>query len=472
MEKTGILVVTYGSRGAAIVDALERSDYDVEFYIADKQKNPFNAKRAKEHIVIPDLNVQSIADFAKKHADKINFGIVGSEGPVIDGVKCAVEKSTGIPMVCPTREMAIEESKLRQRVLLAQCCPEANPRYRVYRKEDYKSESEMKEDLYSWLDVLENQVAVKPDRPGYGKGVGVWKDHFNTRDELYEHFKSIYESDAVIVEEKIYGEESSLQCFCDGKKIVCAPDVRDYKRAFEGDEGQNTGGMGSYKDSKDYLPFMSPAERDKEIEIANKLFTHLKKEENGGKGSENPYLRGISLYLAFIHSKSGPKILEINSRGGDPELMNILPVLKNDFVDVCFDMIEGSMKNLKFDDKATVVTYKVPPKYGCFIDRFPEKVNTELTGTPIDLGAAENLPNTSNGTLRIYPGSMKLETDGKNYALGSRTVACVGIGGSIEEARGISLEAINAIKGGELWYRTDIASREHIQKSIENRSRF
>lgn len=459
MDRIGILVVSYGSRAASMVDAFARSSYDVELYIADKQKNPYNLERAKEHVVIPDLSVEKILEFTKKHAEKISFCAVGPEGPVIKGVRDVLEKETGIPVVCPTKEYALEESKVRQRLLLNECCPGANPRFRVFRKQDYKSDAEAKKDLYAWLDVLDNQVAVKPDLPGYGKGVGVWGDHFNSRDELYHHFMSIYVNDAVIVEEKVDGEESSLQCFCDGRRIEPLPDVRDYKRAFDGDLGPNTGGMGSYKDCGDFLPFMTEADRAREIETAEGILRKL------NKGGEEDGLRGVAFYLAYMHSKEGPKILEINSRGGDPEYMNVMPLLKDDYVDVCFDMIDGSLKKLHLKKKATVLTYKVPPAYGGFRDRYPGKVEAGAIDTPIDLRKAYGLCKELKDTLRIYPGSMKTGDDGLYYAAGSRTVACLGIGDSIEDAREVSLEGVKAVKGGALWNRNDVASREHIVKS-------
>ena len=462
MEKIGILVVSYGSRAAAMVDAFSRSDYVVELYIADKQKNPFNLERATEHVVIPDLSVEKTVEFAKKYEDSISFGIVDSEAPIIKGLRDVMEKEAGIPMVCPTKEFALEESKVRQREIMAECVPEANPRYKVFRKKDYSSDEEMRKDLREWLAELNNQAVVKPDLPGFGKGVGVWGDHFNTFEDLYSHFMTIYGKDSVIVEEKIDGEESSFQCLCDGRTLIGLPDVRDYKRAFDDDAGPNTGGMGSYKDVGDFLPFMTSQDRANEEEIARKLFKYI------CKGDEEPGLRGISLYLAYMHSKEGSKILEINSRGGDPEFMNVISLLKDDFVDVCFDMIDGCLKKVRIDKKASVLTYKVPASYGGYAERFPGKVDAGEVNTPIDLSKAYQLVKESKGMLKIYPGSMKAGDDGKNYALGSRTVACLGIGDSIEEARETSLKGVKALTGGALWCRGDVASKQHIDKSVKH----
>ena len=329
-----------------------------------------------------------------------------------------------------------------------------NPRFKAFDRHDYTNLTAVKKDLWKWLDTLHNQVAVKPDGTTAGKGVGIWGDHFTTRKELFQHFLSNFQYGPVIVEEKMVGEESSFQAFCDGKNLVSLPETRDYKRAFEGDQGPNTGGMGSYKDANDSLPFMTQQDRLKEIEVVNRLFKLVK-----GKGS-NPGLRGVPFYVAFMHTSHGLKILENNSRPGDPEIMNILPILKDDFCDVCFKIIEGKLNTVKFEKLATVVTYKVPATYG---GRMKEYKGDKQ----VHLNAAYKLCDDFDGRLWIYPGAMALR-DGKTFQLKSRTVGVVGAAKDIETAREMSLKGIKAIEGGSLWYRKDIASKENIQKSVEH----
>lgn len=463
MERAGILIVSYGSREAAMVDAFCRSQqYKVDLYIADKQKNPFNVKRAKDHVVVPSLAVEEICKFAKKNRDKIDFGIVGPEKPIIDGLRDLLEKETGIPIVCPTKQYAIEGSKVAQRLLFQEVAPEVNPKFKVFDPKEYRNISEVKKPLYKWLDELENKVAVKPDAPAAGKGVGVWSDHFSTREQLVEHFLANFRDGPVIVEEKLEGEESSFEAFCDGSHLVPLPETRDHKRAFDGDKGPNTGGMGSYKDVGDCLPFMSRADWEKEKAIVEKVFN--KQRGNG----YNPGLRGMPFYMAFIHTREGPMVIEDNSRPGDPEFMNILPVLKDDFVDVCFKIVEGTLTRVEFEQKATVATYKVPPNYGGYADVFPSRVNTGEIGTPVVLDEAEKLSSKHGGNIRVYPASIEVRDDGKTYALSSRAVCVVGVGDDIQEARNISLEGIAAIRGGALWNRTDIASKKHIEESVRH----
>jgi phosphoribosylamine--glycine ligase len=461
MEKVGVFVVSYGARETAMIDAITRSqNYLVEIYVADKQRNPFNVKKAAKHVVIPDLNLREICRFAEANKDKIDFGIVGPEKPIIEGVRDLVEERTGIPMICPTKKYAIEASKVQQRLLFQEIVPEVNPRFKIFNPKDYKSQEEVKKTVYKWLDELDNRAVVKPDQPAAGKGVGVWGDHFTNREQLFEHFMANFQQGPVIIEEKIEGEESSFQAFCDGKHLVPLPDTRDYKRAFDDDHGPNTGGMGSYKNVGDVLPFITNADRAKEMEIVNIIFKKWKENANAG-------LRGTPFYVAFIHTGKETKILENNSRPGDPEIINILPILKDDFVDTCFKILEGNLARIEVEKEATVVTYKAPPNYGGYIDTFPQLVDKGEIGKPVDLTKAYELTRKYGDRIRIYPAAMELR-NGETYALKSRAVGVVGVGENIETARQISLEGIEAIKGGALWHRKDIASKQHIEKSIRH----
>jgi phosphoribosylamine---glycine ligase len=460
MDKIGVLIVSYGAREVAMADALLRSKkYHVQLYVADKQCNPFNAEHAVKHKVIPNLDINEIAKFAAENKDQLDFVMVGSEKPIIEGIRDLIEKQTGIPVICPTKQYAIEESKVAQRVLFEEIAPEANPKFKVFDPADYTGK-DVQRDVYRWLDELNNQAVVKPDKPALGKGVGVWGDHFANREQLFEHFMSNFKYGPVIIEEKIDGEESSCMGFCDGVHFILLPDTRDYKRAFDDDRGPNTGGMGSYKDVADWLPFLNATEHQQELALADRVFTGWKK-----RISDNTALRGVPLYLAFMHTGKGIKILEINSRPGDPEIMNLLPIIKDDFVDVCLKMADGNLTGVALEKSATVLTYKVPADYGSYAETFPSKVDKTQINSPIDLSKAQALSKKYGDKIRIYPGSMELR-DGKNYALKSRAIGVLGIGCSIEEARLISQEGAKAISGGALWNRTDVAEKRHIKKSV------
>ena len=196
--------------------------------------------------------------------------------------------------------------------------------------------------------------------------------------------------------------------------------------------------------------------------LANKIFKGWK-----AKIKDDSALRGVPLYLAFMHTGKGIKVLENNSRPGDPEIINLLALIKDDFVDVCFRMIEGNLTGVKMDNAASVLTYKVPLDYGGYAEVFPAQARLAEANTPVDLSKALSLTKKYGNRIRVYPGSMEIR-NGKNYALKSRAVGVLGIADSIEEARSISLEGAEAISGGGLWSRTDVASKKHIAKAVQH----
>jgi phosphoribosylamine--glycine ligase len=247
---------------------------------------------------------------------------------------------------------------------------------------------------------------------------------------------------------------------------VPLPATRDYKRAFDGDKGPNTGGMGSYKDADDALPFLTATERQRELALSTRIFEKWKT-----KIGDNSALRGVPLYLAFMHTGAGLKILENNSRPGDPEIINILPILKEDFVDICFRILEGNLAHVELEKAATVLTYKVPPGYGGYASVFPDLVNKSAVDTPVDLSKAYALTGKYSDRIRVYPAAMEVR-DSQVYALKSRAVGVLGVGETIEEARQLSLEGAHSIKGGAMWNRTDIASKQHIAQSVSHMERL
>jgi phosphoribosylamine--glycine ligase len=165
-----------------------------------------------------------------------------------------------------------------------------------------------------------------------------------------------------------------------------------------------------------------------------------------------------------MHTSRGAKILENNSRPGDPEILNILPVLEDDFVDVCYRILEGTLTQVRVAPKATVVTYKVPPTYG-------GKMRVYAGDKEVHLDQAYRLSEENDGRLRVYPASLELR-NGSTYSLSSRTVAVVGIADEIDEARRLSLEGIRSVKGSTLWYRRDIASEENIKLSVDRMTKL
>ncbi|MBI3859763.1 MAG: hypothetical protein HY296_05970 [Thaumarchaeota archaeon] len=450
MDKVGVLVVSKCLSGAAIIDTISRSErYTPEFYIVERQVNPFNMERAEVHAVVPDLAVAEVAKVAKRYAGNIAFGLTDTEDFVTAGGRDIVERESGVQMLCVSRKFAVEGSKAGQRVLFDHIFRRANPKYRVFDGKDYANTGEAVSDFTKSLEDFREPV-VKPDRPARGAGVGVWGADFSTREGAAKFFEKGLAKGRVLVEEKVEGEESSFHAFSDGRHFVPAPMTRDYKRGLDGDEGPLTGGMGSYRGPDYHLPFLRKSDNDLLVRDEERSFRRWR-----GRDSE-PGLRGVVLYDAIMHTGRGFKVLERNSRGGNTEFINLLSTIADDFVDVCFRMLDGSLKGIKFESTASVATCAVPSSYGV------SGVPPSGPG-PIGLARAYALAKRSEGRIRVFP--MDVRVDGDRTVMGtSRSVAVVGLGKTVEEARGASLEGCSSIVGLLRW-RKDIASHDSISRS-------
>lgn len=453
MDKVGILIVSKCLGSSALVDTFLRSEkYRPEFYIVEKQVNPFNFERAKVHSVIPDLNINDIARFATIHKERLAFGLADTEDFVTAGGRDVVERESSVPMMCVTKKYAIESSKADQRLLFDDIFDDINPRCKIFDPRTYRNEDATIRDLKKLADEV-HQIVIKPDAPARGAGVGVWGNDFKTESEMISFFRNVYSRGRVVVEERIDGEESSFHAFSDGRHLSIAPLTRDYKRALDGNQGKLTGGMGSYRGPEMYLPYLRASEWEHVVRAEQDAFRKWR-----GKGS-NPELRGIVLYDALMHTGSGFKILERNSRGGNTELVNLLTTMKDDLVDVCFRMIDGTLRGVRFSRQASVATCAVPVAYGTS-DPHSQAVER------IDLRRAYELEKNYGGKLRILPMDVRLE-DGRTYIGTSRSVAVVGIDSTIEDAREISLSGIRKLDG-PLRNRTDIASKSSIEGSRDH----
>jgi phosphoribosylamine---glycine ligase len=457
MDKVGILIVSKCLSAAAIIDTFARSErYSPEFYVAERQVNPLNFKRAKVHKVVPDLNVGDIAKFASRHEKEIAFGLTDTEDFVTAGGRDIVERETGIPMLCVTKEFAVEASKADQRLLFEKICPEANPRYMVFDPEEYPNEDEAVAVLRGLAKDMTGGFVIKPDAPARGAGVGVWGKDFRTEEEAVAFFRNVYSKGRVVVEERVEGEESSFHAFSDGRHFVAAPLTRDYKRALDGDGGKLTGGMGSYRGPKDVLPFLPPSEWEKVVRLERDAFEKWK-----GRGS-NPGLRGIVLYDALMHTRGGFKILERNSRGGNTEQVCLLTTMLDDYVDVCYRMVDGDLKGIRFSDKASVVTCAVPIGYGT--SGAQRSVEQEQA---VSLDSAVALQKKHDGGLRVFPMDLRLDDTGLTMMGTSRSVAVAGVAISIEEAHDLSVQGARAL-GPKFRFRADVGGEADIARSREH----
>jgi phosphoribosylamine--glycine ligase len=367
-----------------------------------------------------------------------SFVFIGPEEPLAAGVVDALEKR-GIPCIGPTQSLArIESSKAFTRELLARHTIPGNPEYRVF--QDLSG-------VESYLRHLGDFV-VKPDGLTGGKGVKVSGTHLPSIQKALDYTTELFQAGqpAVVIEERLEGEEFSLQSFCDGEHVVDMVVVQDHKRAFEGDQGPNTGGMGSYSCEDHRLPFLSgndvSAASAVNAAVARALFL-----ETGEK------YKGI-LYGGFMRTRDGVRLLEYNARFGDPEALNIFSLLKTDLVDICEGIIGGTLTRVRVEFRrlATVCKYVVPKGY-------PDR---PVKGARIDLA---NVPKESK-QLRYYLAAVDERRDGL-YLTGSRAIGFVGIGTTLSEAETIAEEAASAVEG-PVYHRRDIGTRRLIEQRCEH----
>ena len=255
---TRVLLIGNGAREHAIAEAIRCSRREPRLYSFMKTNNPGIASLSEEIRIGRYDDLDAIIAFARE--TDVAFAIVGPEDPLSQGVVDALAAS-GIPAMGPTRSLArLETSKSFTRNLLEKYGIPGNPRFRNFRSS---------EGIEAFFDEL-NGIVLKPDGLTGGKGVMVQGDHFRTRAEALDLCRDILRKHpGVTVEERLEGEEFSLQCLCDGRTVVATPPVQDHKRRFEDDRGPNTGGMGSYSGADHLLPFLnscllytSPSPRD------------------------------------------------------------------------------------------------------------------------------------------------------------------------------------------------------------------
>lgn len=223
------------------------------------------------------------------------------------------------------------------------------------------------------------------------------------------------------------------------------PAVQDHKRAYEGDTGPNTGGMGTYSDSDHSLPFLENSHIRSAQRINEKTATALK--NKFGKG-----YKGI-LYGGFIATADGVQLIEYNARFGDPEAMNVLSILETDLIEICEAIIKEELDkiNISFSNLATVCKYAVP-------DGYPDD---PVKNKQIDISSVKDQD-------KLFYASVELKGSDL-FEAGSRTVAVVGTGETIWEAEEIAEKEISNVKG-PLFHRKDIGTTELIQKKINHMS--
>ncbi|MFW9956527.1 MAG: phosphoribosylamine--glycine ligase [Candidatus Odinarchaeota archaeon] len=413
---TRVLLLGNGAREHAVAVSLVHSG--VELYAHMEQRNPGIAHLSKKITIGSITDPKSIPELYG-----IDYVFVGPEAPLASGVSDFI-MSQGVPCVSPSQAAGmIETSKSFARIVIDQTTPQANPRYIIARSLD---------DLRKFENQIgvENMV-VKPNGLTGGKGVKIFGEHLSTREELEKYAISLLtKTGLVVLEEKLQGIEFTLQSFADGSRLEFMPIVRDYKRAYDGDKGPNTGSMGSYSTSTHDMPYLTAEDLETAKTIMNATLVGIKKKAGTA-------FKGI-LYGQFMKTQAGIKVIEYNARFGDPEVMNVLSIMSSSLDEVCHRIIDGSLGKIKFENEATVCVYVVPEGY-------PGTEVIKDRSIAIDPG----------GTCELYYASV-YEKEGQIFTTGSRAIGVLGKGNTVSEARERAYEDTRRIRG-RVRYRRDIA---------------
>ncbi|TFG57088.1 MAG: phosphoribosylamine--glycine ligase [Methanomassiliicoccus sp.] len=433
--KTKVLVVGGGGREHAIVEALLRDGAAV--YSAMKNMNPGIARAALGVKLLNETDVPKVTEFALSNG--IELAVIGPEAPLEAGLADELIRK-GIGCVGPTQAAArLETSKRFSRRLLKKHGVPGNVEFGTFQDLDSAK---------VFVDDFPGELVVKPEGLTGGKGVKVEGEHLMGKEEVLRYVKEVLDHKiggaGVVLEERLVGEEFTLQGFCDGKNVRGMPLVQDHKRAYEGDVGPNTGGMGSYTDADHLLPFVRQHDREAAEDIMQRTIAAMR--ENG-----SPY-RGV-LYGQFMLTKDGPKVIEFNARFGDPEAMNVLSLLPEGLLDVCQGVADGRLSsNVPFLPKATVCKYVVPAGYG----------TDPKAGRPVVVD--ENA--IAKAGARLYYAAVD-EKNGTIYTTSSRSLGVVGVADTIEEAEAVCEAGLTHIQG-DVFVRHDIGKRELVRKRVEH----
>ena len=428
-------MIGHGAREHVIAETLVNDGASMSAFMSFKNAGLEDLSQGKLKIH-SETDFKEIISYGKQQ--NIDFAVVGPEAPLVVGIVDALEKS-GIPCIGPKIEAAqIEGSKTFMRNLLE--------RYNISSNVQSKQFNSLT-GLESYLDqVGYENIVVKPDGLTGGKGVKVYGDHLFSRNDILTYCNElISKNSSFLIEEKCEGEEFTLQTFCDGKNVIGTPLVQDHKRAYEDDQGPNTGGMGSYSIEDHLMPFISKRDVETALNDMKQVILAIKKET----GVE---YKGF-LYGQFMKTKKGIKLIEYNARLGDPEAMNILPLLRTNFIDICYGIIEGNLNsNIEFMNYATVCKYLAPEGYPI------SPLKDQLI--QIDKAKIEKL-----GAKYYYDSVYRKE--GKIYTTTSRAMGVLGVADSLEKAEEIAENGVKCISGN-LFHRKDVGTSKLLQKRINH----
>ncbi len=439
-----VLIIGSGAREHAIAEALARSSHSPDLLCFSNARNPAIERLTRRYQVGSVTDASAIAAFGKDQFSTL--AVIGPEAPLAAGVADALW-AAGIPTVGPTRNLArLESSKSFTRDLLARHRIPGNP---VYERIDPAATHGLPEaalaEAEAVLRRLGNHHVIKDDGLAGGKGVKVFGDHLHSLDDSLAFCRELLAAGhPFVIEEKFEGEEFSLLSFTDGTTLRHMPPVQDHKRAFEGDRGPNTGGMGSYTAADGLLPFLTQNDILAAQSINEQTIAALKAETG------EPY-RGI-LYGGFMATRDGVRLIEFNARFGDPECLNLLTLLDTDFLTLCKAITDGTLRSLRvhFRPEASVCKYVVPEGYP----------DNPRRGDPVTLPSYP-LPGVS-----VFLSAVDVHA-GELVATGSRTVAVVATAETLAEAETLCERTV-AIIPGPFFHRRDIGTADALTARVRH----
>lgn len=415
-----VLVIGGGGREHAICWKLSKSPKVDELYCA-----PGNAGIAEvaKCVDIGVMDFEKMADFAKKEA--FDLVVVGPDDPLAGGIVDVLEEK-GLRVFGPRKNAAIlEGSKAFSKDLMKKYgIPTAA--YETF---------DTPEAALNYLETAPVPIVLKADGLALGKGVLIC----NTREEAKEGVKTLmldkqfgHAGDRIVVEQFMTGREVSVLSFVDGKTIKIMTSAQDHKRAKDGDQGLNTGGMGTFSPSPVYTP-----------EVDEFCKKHIYQATVDAMKAEGREFKGI-IFFGLMLTADGPKVLEYNARFGDPETQVVLPRMKNDIVDVFEACVDGTLDqiDLQFEDNAAVCVVLAS-------DGYPEhyEKGKKITGL-------ENFKD-KDGYYVFHAGS-KFDAEGNILTNGGRVLGVTATGKDLKEARANAYKATEWVNFENKYMRHDI----------------